>query len=402
MVPTSAPSLAWSQRQRWRWPYWYLVPIYPYGQRRTLRQTLVADWLWSFEQLQGIFYVVVPIRMTVVRLATGGLWIYAPVAPTPECLTLLGELVEKYGPVKYIVQPTLSGLEHKVFVAPLARHCPQAQIYLAPGQWSFPLNLPLSWLGFPPHRTHFLPADASQAPFAQEFDYQILGPLDLRLGQFGEVAFFHRPTQSLLLTDLLVSLPATPPPITVLDPYPLLFHARDNAQEELQDTPANRQRGWQRVCLFALYFQPSSLDIAPWPRVWQEAGRVSQRRGQNYFGLYPFQWQWNWQNSFEQLRGEGRPFVAPILRQLILNRHPQQVLRWVDKISLWPIKQIISAHFDAPIPLNSCQFHQCFAFLEQELGPEAFPLPQADLKSLEAIDRILVFSRLVPPPHKSN
>ena len=37
--------------------------------------------VWCFEQLIGIYYVHVPIRMTVLRLEAGGLFVYAPVAP---------------------------------------------------------------------------------------------------------------------------------------------------------------------------------------------------------------------------------------------------------------------------------------------------------------------------------
>jgi len=37
--------------------------------------------VWCFDQLIGIYYVHVPIRMTVLRLEAGGLFVYAPVAP---------------------------------------------------------------------------------------------------------------------------------------------------------------------------------------------------------------------------------------------------------------------------------------------------------------------------------
>ncbi len=87
------------------WPFWPIVPLYPYGQRRTIRQEVVKDTLWTFEQLQGIFYVVVPIRMTVIKLASGGLFVYAPVAPTPECIRLMRELEGEHGEVKYIILP---------------------------------------------------------------------------------------------------------------------------------------------------------------------------------------------------------------------------------------------------------------------------------------------------------
>ena len=37
--------------------------------------------VWCFDQLIGIYYVHVPIRMTVLRLEAGGLFVYAPGAP---------------------------------------------------------------------------------------------------------------------------------------------------------------------------------------------------------------------------------------------------------------------------------------------------------------------------------
>ena len=48
----------------WSWRFWQLVPLYPYGKRRTLRKEILKDTIWTFDQMQGIFYVVVPIRMT--------------------------------------------------------------------------------------------------------------------------------------------------------------------------------------------------------------------------------------------------------------------------------------------------------------------------------------------------
>jgi hypothetical protein len=238
--------------QDFTWRFWPIVPIYPYGQRRTIRKEVIKDTIWTFDQLQGIFYVVVPIRMTVVKLEKGGLLVYAPVAPTGECVRLLNELVVKHGDVKYIILPTISGIEHKVFVGPFARCFPTAQVFVSPGQWSFPINLPLSWLGLPGKRTHILPENSQEAPFAEDFDYAILGPIDLGLGKFAEVAFFHKRSHTLLITDTIVSVPAEPPAIVQLDPYPLLYHAKDKAFDMVADTPANRLKGWQRVTLFGV------------------------------------------------------------------------------------------------------------------------------------------------------
>ena len=242
----------------WNWPLWPIVPLYPYGQRRTLRREIVPGQVWVFEQIQGIFYVTVPIRMTVIALERGGLLVYAPVAPTGECLRLLRELVAAYGEVRFIIFSSASGIEHKVFVAPFARYCPQAQILVVPHTWSFPVNLPLSWLGLPTARTHIL-SPASASPLPPELDWAILGPITLGLGDFAEVSLFHNPSRSLLVTDALIAIPALPPESVQLDPWPLLFHARESALDSLEDT----QKIARRVGS-GLYSLPFTFALRVW------------------------------------------------------------------------------------------------------------------------------------------
>jgi hypothetical protein len=65
-------------------------------------------------QPQGFFNVTTPIRTTVVQLKDGRLWVHAPVAPTRECMRLLGEIG---GEVAYIVLPT-TAFEHKASTHP--------------------------------------------------------------------------------------------------------------------------------------------------------------------------------------------------------------------------------------------------------------------------------------------
>jgi len=388
--------------QDFLWRFWPVVPIYPYGERRTICKEVIKDTIWIFDQLQGIFYVVVPIRMTVVKLEKGGLLVYAPVAPTGECVRLLNELISKHGNIKYIILPTISGIEHKVFVGPFARRFPTARVFVAPGQWSFPINLPLSWLGLPGKRTHILPENSQEAPFAEDFDYAILGPIDLGLGKFAEVAVFHKRSHTVLITDTIVSVPAEPPAIVQLDPYPLLYHAKDQAFDMITDTPANRLKGWQRVTLFALYFSPSVLEVPTWSQVWRDAKKAPERSRKAYFGFFPFQWRENWQDSFDILRGNGRIFVAPILQSLILNRAPQETINWADKVAKWDFQWIIPCHFDAPIKAESQQFRQAFGFLEKQpvggfVSSNSYLLPEDDFKLLRDIDAGLNKFGIVPP-----
>ena len=376
------------------WPFWPIVPIYPYGKRRTIRREIVSDRIWTFEQLQGIFYVVVPIRMTVIRLDAGGLLVYAPVAPTRECVALLQELIDRHGEIKYVILPTVSGVEHKVFVAPFARKFRSAQVYVAVHQWSFPLDLPLSWLGFPRKRTHLLPDNSADAPFADEFDYAACGPIDLGLGPFEEVAFFHKATKTLLVTDTIVSVPDEPPAILQLDPYPLLFHARDRAADPVEDTSDNRRKGWHRVALFSFYFRPSALETLGFGRALGNVRKAAAKGAKAYFGLLPWQWNEDWERSFEALRRGGRLFVAPILQRLILNRDPVKALAWADRVARWPFERIIPCHLDCPIAASPSDFRQAFNFLEP--GGDS-GLPVKDFELLRDLEDGLNRRGITPP-----
>jgi hypothetical protein len=379
----------------WSWRFWFTVPLYPYGQRRTLRAEVAKDRIWTFDQLQGILYVAVPIRMTIARLDDGGLLVYAPVAPTPECIRLVRELEAQHGAVKYIILPTISGLEHKVFVGPFARKFPLAQVYVAPQQWSFPVNLPLSWLGFPIGRTHVLPEESQETPFGKQFDYAILPPIRLGIGTFGEVAFLERRSQTLLVTDTVLVVPEEPPAIVQLNPDALMFHAKDHAGDVVKDDAATRRKGWQKITLFAFYFRPSAMEPVELGEAVKDARKAADRSKKNYFGLFPFRWRQDWQRSFEALRGEGRLLVAPILRTLILNRSPQETLTWADRISQWQFQRIIPCHFESPVSATPQEFRQAFSFLEKRSA--SGHLLAEDFELLKAIDEGLVRRGITPP-----
>lgn len=375
----------------WNWPLWPIVPLYPYGQRRTLRREIVPGQVWVFEQIQGIFYVTVPIRMTVIALEKGGLLVYAPVAPTGECLNLLRDLILEYGDVQFILFSSASGIEHKVFVAPFARSFPQTQILVVPHTWSFPINLPLSWLGLPKHRTQIL-SPLATSPLPPELDWTLLGPITLGLGDFAEISLFHNPSRSLLVTDALISIPALPPEIVQLDPLPLLFHGRESALDSLEDTPENRQKGWQRIVLFAFYFRPQSLGVLPNVAALRRAAQSPNRSAQNYFGWLPWQWTDQWQRSFQTLHQNGAVQIAPILQTLILNRDREAVERWLSQISQWPIERLIAAHLDAPVAATPSSIRAAFEILYQP------PTTNPDLQFLQTLNDRLTDWGITPPP----
>ena len=344
-----------------RWPWWPLLPLYPYGRRRTLVRELIPGQIWSFEQLQGIFYVAVPIRMTVARVR-GGLMLYAPVAPTIELLRQLRDLETRFGPVRTIVLPTASGLEHKLPVPAMARAFPDAEVWVTPGQWSFPVPLPLAWLGFPPSRTRVLVDDGF--PHADELEWLSLGPIDLGLGRFHELTCLHRPSGALLLTDALVAINQQPPEVFDADPTPLLFHARERGDQPLLDTPEARRRGWQRLALFASFLRPEALQVPPLGQLLAEAFKPGCRQARAYFGLYPFHWGSSSEQAFQSLTGlsqadaasspdSGSLQVAPVLERLVFPRAREVVLRWLEQAGrLQDLRWVVPAHYAAPVPAS--------------------------------------------------
>lgn len=74
-------------------------------------------------------------------------------------------------PVEYIVLPTFA-YEHKIFVGPFSRKFPQAQIWVAPRQWSWPLNLPLEFFGI--FRARILKDEDMATPWADEIEQKVL------------------------------------------------------------------------------------------------------------------------------------------------------------------------------------------------------------------------------------
>jgi hypothetical protein len=254
----------------------------------------------------------------------------------------------------------------------------------------------VSWLGLPWGRTKVLPEDGRQVPFADQFDYAILGSVELGLGKFAEVAMFDRRSQTLLVTDTIVAIPERPPEVLQIDPYPMLFHARDSALEPIVDTEVNRIRGWQRTALFLFYFRPQVLETVPFWQAIADIAKAPERSPKAFWGLFPFKWRDDWYQSFEKLRGNGRIFVAPILQTLILNRDPQKVIAWADRVASWNFKMIVPCHFDNAIAATPKDFRQAFNFLEKSPAATTLPnLPEEDFTVLKQINSLLENSRLV-------
>ena len=85
------------------WSWWPLFPLYPYGKKKTILREIIPNEIWSLEQIQGLYYVAVPIRMTIIKV-NNGLMLINPLPPTKELVNALEELISIYGKVKTIVK----------------------------------------------------------------------------------------------------------------------------------------------------------------------------------------------------------------------------------------------------------------------------------------------------------
>ena len=359
-------------------------PLGPLTERNTIRREIVKDTMWVFEQPQSLGFsnVTTNIRMVVIKLKSGGLWVHAPIAPTKECIRLLKELES---PVEYIILPTFA-YEHKIFVGPFSRRFPKAQVYVAPKQCSWPINLPAQLFGIFPTKNGILKNNDMETPWADEIEQKVLVS-SVGIGPYIEVAFFHKKSRTLLVTDAVVSVPSQPPK-DIVDDENLIDAAKSNffvkvlagdkADEPVGNvplqpdtlTPDVKALGWKRMALQILYIVPGDLRDPS--------------------------------KGFSAIA--NRLIVGPILKTLVFSTEPELSREWIDDIcASWNFRQIVPAHFSAPIPAGPKDLKKAFYFLYDDDGKASFfsslfrnpstgakEYPEEDIKALNAARKFLI------------
>jgi len=137
-----------------------------------------------------------PVRMTVVRLASGDLWLHSPTRFDEG----LRQELERVGRIRHIVAPNSA---HWSFVKDWQQRVPEAETWAAPGLR---------------HRSQVkrsgvrLDHDLSETPpaaWGAEME-QVIVPGG---AGFREVCFFHKASRALVLTDLVVNVEAEKLPL---------------------------------------------------------------------------------------------------------------------------------------------------------------------------------------------
>jgi hypothetical protein len=137
-----------------------------------------------------------PIRMTVVRLASGDVLLHSPTRYDAQ----LRDQIEAVGPIRHLVAPNVA---HWSFLKDWERECPEAVTWAAPG-----LRERSQVKASGVRLDHDLP-ERSPPEWAGDIEQAIVPGA----AGFREVAFFHPPSRTLILTDLVVNLEAEKLPL---------------------------------------------------------------------------------------------------------------------------------------------------------------------------------------------
>jgi hypothetical protein len=149
----------------------------------------LAPNLWVGERPLKLIVGDIGTRMSVVRLADGGLFLHSPVRLDAETRRALDGL----GPVRAVVAPSKV---HHFFVGDYVTAYPDARFYGAPGLAEKRPDL----------QFHGVLSDEPAAEWRGEIDQHVFRGAP----GINEVVFFHAPSRTLLLTDLAFNVPVNP------------------------------------------------------------------------------------------------------------------------------------------------------------------------------------------------
>jgi len=205
--------------------------------------------LWVTESPLRFLGLEVGARMTVVRLPERKLLLHSPIAATSD----LVREVTSLGSVAYIVAPNRL---HHLFVGEWQQACPEAATYVAPGLEAKRADLSVAGVL----------AEEPESGWKGTIDQVLLAGFPFA----NEVVFFHRPSATLIATDLAFNVGACSAPLTRL-----VFHL-SGAYGRLTPTPLERLLVRDRAA-----FRQSLERILEWPfeRVVVAHGEVSEQGG---------------------------------------------------------------------------------------------------------------------------
>lgn len=150
---------------------------------------LVSDNVWIVDAGRiTVAGLPLPIRMTVIRLASGDLLLHSPTKYSEALRTEL----ERLGPIKYLIAPNVA---HWMFLPAWQKACPEAKLFAAP-RLASRAQVRRSGL-----RIDHEFGDVAPREWAADIE---IVPISAPL--FSEIELFHKPSRTLILTDVVQNL----------------------------------------------------------------------------------------------------------------------------------------------------------------------------------------------------
>jgi hypothetical protein len=152
--------------------------------KRSLPIRELATNIWVHDDELKLPGASLGLRMTVVRLNDGNLWVHSPTAISEELIAETNNL----GAVAHIVGPNNA---HNLYLKEWLDHYPEAQLYVSPG---IPKKLKLSG-------NYIEMGQAFDNPWADDLARVYMPGVSF----FDESVFLHKESKSLILTDFIMN-----------------------------------------------------------------------------------------------------------------------------------------------------------------------------------------------------
>ena len=209
----------------------------------------IGQDVWVVESPLRFIGLEVGARMTIVRLESGRLFVHSPIAATPDLL----QAARSLGEIAFLVAPSCF---HHLFVGDWKKAFPDSALFVAPGLERKRSDLDIAGIL----------SDTPESGWAGSIDQVVLRGIPAT----NEVVFFHRPSRTLIASDLAFNLGQESPGLTRLVFRMLGAHGR------LAPTVFERLLVRDRAA-----FRRSLQQVLAWPfeRVVIAHGGISEEGG---------------------------------------------------------------------------------------------------------------------------
>ena len=214
-------------------------------------RTLAPD-LWTVDQPLRFLGLELGTRMTVIRLPGSQLLLHSPISRSQE----VAQHIERLGSPAFLIAPNRF---HHLYVSEWQEAYPSARLYVAPGLEQKRPDLAVTGvLG-----------ESAVPPWSEVLEHVLVAGFPF----VNEVVFFHKPSQTLIASDLAFNIDAGSPALTRLAFR--LMHAYGRLSSTVLERAMIRDRAAFRASLTRILHWPISRVIVAHGSVIEHDGHTA-------------------------------------------------------------------------------------------------------------------------------